>query len=365
MRQFTPASPPRRILIIVTRRLGDVLLATPLIRSLRSAWPDARLDALVFESTAGVLAGNRDIDRIIAVPERPRFWPHAKLILSLIRRHDLAVSTLTGDRPTLYAWLAGRYRAGFIEDDKGRWKHRLLSQAVMFDNLNTHTVLMNLKLADVLGVKRQYEIVIGWDSADEEKVASLLEQRTRYAVLHPYPKFNYKKWHEEGWIAVAHAFVSRGLSIVISGGNDREELGYIERLAARLPGDAVNMAGRLSLVQAAFLISRAAIYVGPDTATTHVAAALGTPTVALYGPSNPVKWGPWPRDHHQDRNPWRRLGSQRLHNVALLQGNEACVPCLREGCDRHIASYSDCLQALPAEKVIEGALSLLRGTAGR
>lgn len=318
---------------------------------------------MVFETTASVLAGNRDIDRIIAVPERPRLWPHARLILSLFRRYDVAVSTLTGDRPTLYAWLAGRHRAGFVEEDKGRWKQRLLSQRVVFDNLTTHTVLMNLKLADALDVERRYEIFIGWDSADKIRVASLLDARTRYAVLHPYPKFNYKKWCEEGWIAVARALVSQGLRIVISGGNDREEFSYVERLAARFPCATVNLTGRLSLPQAAFLISRAAIYIGPDTATTHIAAALGTSTVALYGPSNPVKWGPWPRDHREDRNPWRRLDSQRLHNVALVQGSVACVPCLQEGCDRHVASFSDCLQTLPAEKVIDAALRLLEGNA--
>ncbi len=359
MRQLTPTSSPRRILIIITRRIGDVLLATPLIRSVRSAWPNARLDALVFESTAGVLAANHDIDRIIAVPERPRFWPHARLILSLIRRYDLAVSMLTGDRPTLYAWLAGRHRIGFVEENKGRWKQSLLSHAVAFDNLNTHTVLMNLQLADALGITRHYEIVIGWSSAEQDRVGKLLDGPAPYAVLHPYPKFNYKMWHDEGWAALAESLSARDLRIVITGGPDPAESAYAQRLLERFPPATMNLAGRLTLAETACLLSRARIYIGPDTATTHLAAAMGTPTVALYGPSNPVKWGPWPRQHRSDRNPWQRLGSKRLHNVALIQGNEACVPCLQEGCDRHIGSFSDCLRNLPADKVIAAANALL------
>ena len=97
---------------------------------------------------------------------------------------------------------------------------------------------------------------------------------------------------------------------------------------------------------------------GPDTATTHMAAALGVPTVALYGPTDPVKWGPWPRGHGAT-NPGQRLGTQVAGNVCLIQGNAACAPCHKEGCERHIASYSDCLQQLPAAVVISALERLL------
>jgi heptosyltransferase-3 len=126
-----------------------------------------------------------------------------------------------------------------------------------------------------------------------------------------------------------------------------------------MPVGTVNAAGKLSLGASACLISRARIYIGPDTAMTHIAAALGTPTVALYGPTNPVKWGPWPRSQAPDANPWRRCGSQRAGNVVLLQGPGACVPCHLSGCDRHIGSYSDCLQQLPTARVIAAIEQLL------
>ena len=120
-----------------------------------------------------------------------------------------------------------------------------------------------------------------------------------------------------------------------------------------MPAGIENMAGKLSLAQNAFLISRAKFYVGPDTALTHMAAALGIPTIALFGPSNPVKWGPWPKRYAENRNPYHMTGTQRVKNVLLLQGNGHCVPCILEGCERHNASLSDCLQNLPATRVIK------------
>jgi heptosyltransferase-3 len=121
----------------------------------------------------------------------------------------------------------------------------------------------------------------------------------------------------------------------------------------------LNLAGSLTLGATAFVVSRAAVYIGPDTAITHAAAGLGVPTVALYGPTNPVKWGPWPKHHRQAANPWRRLGHQAAGRVALLQGPAACAPCHKEGCDRRVESYSDCLDQLPASTVIAAMARLL------
>jgi heptosyltransferase-3 len=126
-----------------------------------------------------------------------------------------------------------------------------------------------------------------------------------------------------------------------------------------MPGDSIDAAGKLSFGASACLVSRARIYVGPDTALTHAAAALGVPTVALYGPTNCVKWGPWPRGHSAETNPWRRVGSQRSGNVLLLQGTVACVPCHLEGCDRHVESYSDCLQEMPVQRVVDAIADVL------
>jgi len=358
-------APPRSVLVIVTRRIGDVLLATPLIRSIKQAFPDAVLDLLVFEGTHGLLAANPDVRRVISVPERPTPGEHLSLLFGLWRRYDMALSLVPGDRPTFYAFVAGRWRAGLLTDTpKERWKQHLLQRWVPFDNLNTHSVRMHLALADVLGITPHSEVAVAWRDEDARQVDVLLGTHGTQpiAVLHTHPKFNYKMWHRQGWLHVAQWLAARDFRIVLTGSADAEELAYVADLARDMPQGVINAAGKLSLAASAQLVSRARIYVGPDTALTHVAAALGVPTIALFGPSNPVKWGPWPRGHAADTNPWRRCGSQRQGNVTLLQGAGPCVPCLLEGCDRNIASYSDCLQELPARRVIRAAKELLDGS---
>ena len=347
-------TPPRTVLVVVTRRIGDVLLTTPLIRSLKEAWPNAAIDVLVFAGTEGVLVANPDIRRVITIAERPRLLQHLAQLWRIARRYDVALSAVPSDRPTLYAWLAGRWRAGLVIDErKHRWKTWLLQRWIPFDDLNTHTVLMHLALVSTLAIAPRFDVVAAWRPQDrpllEQQVPFSLVQP--YVVLHLFPKFNYKMWNSIAWIETAGWLQAQGFHIVLTGGTDSAELEYVAKIARDI-GNAINLAGKLTLSQAAYLLAHARLYVGPDTALTHIAAALGVRVVALYGPSNPVKWGPWPAGYANAANPWRRHGSQRVNNVTLIQGQSACVPCLKEGCDRHIGSYSECLQQLPSARVI-------------
>jgi len=175
-----------------------------------------------------------------------------------------------------------------------------------------------------------------------------------YAVLHPWPKFRYKRWHDDGWVEVARWLRQRGFHIVVTGGDEEDERAYCAALAKR--AEATNLAGTLPLPATAAVLAGACAYVGPDTVVTHLAAALGVPTVALFGPGDPLKWGPWPHARTSLGNPWRHLGdNQASGNVQIVQGMAFCVPCFLEGCDRHVGSVSDCLTGLPAHRVI-GAL---------
>ncbi len=356
-------TPPRSVLIIVTRRIGDVLLATPLMNTVKQAWPEAALDVLVFEGTQGAIAAHPGIRRVLTVPERPGRLAHLAFILALLRRYDVALSTQHGDRATLYAFLAGRWRAGLLNDARReRWKQRLLDRWAPFDDRNTHTVLMNLALAALAGLAPRPEVTVAWREEDAGRVETLLAQESAQplAVLHPYPKFNYKMWHRAGWLEVAGWLAARGHRIALSGGGDPAEIAYVADLARGMPPGTLNLAGQLSLGEAGCLLSRAAVFLGPDTAVTHMAAALGVPTVALYGPTDPVKWGPWPKDHAAAVNPWGRLGSQAAGRVRLVQGDAPCVPCRLEGCGRNVESYSDCLQQLPAARVIAALRELIQ-----
>lgn len=351
-------------LIICTRRIGDVLLATPVVRSIKAAYPDAAVDMLVFEGTQDVITANPDIRRIWTLAERATTGAQLRMIRSLWRQYDIALSVLGGDRPILYACVAGRYRIGTLGTyNNSWWKRKLLNVWVPFDRVGTHTVAMNLRLLESLGIEPRATPVVGWTRADEEAAERLFMgagSGQRYAVLHVSPKFAYKMWTAAGWAGLGRWLTDQGLTVVVTGGDEPAERTSCEDVTRRLPEGSVNLAGQLGLPALGYLLSRAALYVGTDTAVSHMAAAVGTPTVVLFGPSNPVKWGPWPKDFPPDSSsPWKTKGSQRQGNVWLLQGEGDCVPCLAEGCGRHVTSVSDCLQNLPVDRVIQAAEQML------
>ena len=153
-----PARP--RILVIALRRLGDVLLTTPLIRSLRRAWPEATIDALVFADTAGILDGNPDLNGVVAMPPRPTAAQSLALAARLWRSYDLAISTQSGDRPTFFAIDCRPHprRRRCEANVNGRVKRALLrSQRAI--RAGVHRVEEILRLADLLGIARVPELV--------------------------------------------------------------------------------------------------------------------------------------------------------------------------------------------------------------
>jgi len=339
-------------------------LTTPLIRSLRHAYRDARLDVVVFKGTEGCISANKDIDTIITITEGAPFREQIKTICKLFRRYDLAISTLPGDRPTFYSLIAGKSSIGFVEKEHAHsWQRVLLDNYVPFDNRETHTVTMNLSLLKLLDVRQIPEVTISWAREDEIKVDGLLPfdpSKEPYAVLHVYPMFSYKMWHRAGWADLIRWLNAKGLRVVLTGSNSPDEREYISRLCQSLPYDSINVAGALSLSGVAYLLSKASVYIGLDTAVTHMAAALGIPTIALYGPTNPVKWGPMPKNiSFPGKSPYKRKGSQMMGNVFLLQGRGDCVPCHEEGCDRNIQSLSRCLQDMPAPDVIDAVKTIM------
>jgi heptosyltransferase-3 len=352
------------ILVVCPRRVGDVLFATPVVRSLKSTYSNAAIDILVFEGTEGIVSANSDVRQVLTIPQRPRLTEHLSLYKAIWRCYDLAVSVQASDRSTLYAWASGRVSIGIlVQDKKSWWKRQLLDDWAPLDNLTMHTVSMNTRLLDLLGVTPLATPVIGWSNTDEEMIRSIFPADGKpgtYVVLHVSPKFSYKQWTVSGWVKLAQWLAARGLKIVVTAGDSEQDLAYATDLFRSFPSESINLAGKITLPALGCLLSQATLYVGTDTAVTHMAAALGVPTVALFGPSNPIKWGPWPKDWSAlSASPWKFRGSQRQGNVFLLQGEGDCVPCLHEGCDRHIESLSDCLQTLPVNRVIEAARSML------
>lgn len=359
MKKSIPLQPiPNKILVIALRHLGDVLLITPLIHSMRLAYPQAEIDVLVYHNTTAILEGNPDINRIITTHLRPKRKDYQILLPQIFRRYNWSVITQTGDRPFVYGCLAAKKRLAVVapKHQKGWWKRFFFSRWTEFDNENTHTVLQLLKLVDLLNIPRHYALIP--PQANNTPASCPLSITGDYAVIHPHPMWHFKRWTINGWIETAHYLQQLGLKVVLSGGPGTDELAYVNSIYPHLSASALNLAGKTSVAELAAIISRAKLYIGPDTGITHLAAATGIPVIALYGPTNPVKWAPWPFAYQSDNNPFDKVGDQQVNNVFLIQGKADCVPCHQEGCDNHRMSRSTCLETLSPETVKRAILQI-------
>ncbi len=341
--------PPVRphLLVIVMRRLGDVLLTTPLVRTLRRGYSQPTIDLLVFRGTEGILAGNPDVGQVLTLSQRPSKREMLALIRSLWRRYDIAIATHSGDRPTLLAYVAGRARIGFVpaRDPGAWWKRRALDVAVVSDPDN-HRITELLRLADALGLAHVSELV-----CPTGPVAAPIVPFHRYAVLHPTPMYRFRRWSDEGWRALARMLADRGLAVVVTGGPDANERAYLDRLWRDAVCPVHRLDGRLDWPQVAALIRRAAVYVGTDTSVTHLAAGTGCPTIAIYGPASPSRIGPWPVGELE--RPWAPADRiQRRGNVWVVQNSLPCLPCEQLGCEGHYESHSRCLDELSVNQVM-------------
>ncbi len=354
---------PNKVLLIATRQIGDVLL-TPLLHSIRAAWPEAIIDVLVYTSKGGMLKGNTDCNNVIESDEHPNLAGYLALLKRIFRKYDLAINTQANDRSHQYALIASKKRVGLIPDLKVQslWKRVLSNSWHLLDNVNTHTIVQNLALVESLNIEKLYEIIPPSNTQAATVLDKLLNfdwRNEKFVVIHPFPMWQYKRWTDAGWKALIEHLISNNMRIVLTGGSAHDELAYCNELASNDPKHIVSIAGKTGFENISKLLQHASAFIGPDTATTHLAAACGTPTLALYGPTNPVKWGPWPKGYAAEKSPWVMTAPyQRVNNVLLLQGLGNCVPCHEEGCNKHKNSESRCMNELPASRVIT-ALEIL------
>jgi len=128
--------PPRRALVVTLRFLGDALLSTALVHSIKRRWPECAIDVLTFSGTEGAFEGNADVAQVMAVAERASAGETMRQVLALWRRYDLAVVAQTGTRPFLFGWAAGRQRVGLVSAEPGKswWKRALLDGYAVFED---------------------------------------------------------------------------------------------------------------------------------------------------------------------------------------------------------------------------------------
>jgi heptosyltransferase-3 len=353
------------ILVVATRQIGDVLLTTPLVRAARWRWPGARIDVLGFAGTLGMLAGNPDISHTIELPARLGWKGGLAAARRLWRRYDLALVTDGGDRAHALGWIAGRRRSGIVPpgESSSGWKQRLLHHCVMAagDRGTVHTVAeKHALLAPWLPPASPVPAVTVPEPEDlPADLAAAL--RPGAVVVHAPSMWAYKQWPIAHYAETVRSLLDQGHQVVLTGsGSPRDQDCIAPLLALGQPPALLDTSGRLGFRQIVTLLHRAALYVGPDTSVSHLAAAAGIPVVAVFGPSNPMRWAPWPAQAGQPVT-WRRAaGRQTVGNVTVLQSELPCVPCGRAGCEDHRDSRADCLPHIHPERVLAEARRLLQ-----
>lgn len=336
---------PKTILIIKLKHIGDVLLATPAIHALKAAWPAARIHALVPRGTEAMLTENPDLVGVIpfvkpAGPWTRRWRGELRLVWALrALRPDLVVEMGKGDREAILGLLSGaRWRVGFDAGRRGLLgRNRLLTHRAVRTG-REHIVEGDLKLVEALGVApedRRLRLRVRPEdaaAAQDMLAAAGVGAGDPVVTVHPTSRWLFKCWRDEGVAAVMDHLGARGFRVVLTSGSERRELRKARRILGLARRPAVDLAGRLTLKQLAAVLGRACLFLGVDSAPMHMAAAMGTPVVALFGPSGEHNWRPWGDGH------------------VVVAKPLFCRPCGQDGCNG--SKRSDCLDMLTEAEVI-------------
>jgi heptosyltransferase I len=338
--------PAVKIFILKPSSLGDVVQALPLLRLLKRHLPDSQIYWWIESRLAPLLEGDPDLTGVLpfdrhgwmAKGSLTRLW--RSLLWARRQSFDWVIDLQCLARSGTFAWLVnGQLTIGLDEPREGaRGFYDVIVRRASF---HTHAVDWYLSVLPALGVP------VHWDFEwlpRRPVVAAALRHKWpvahyRWIVLQPGARWSNKRWPAESFAALAHRLLAArpDCRCAILGGQDETPLGTIISRAA--PERCLDLTGRLSLQEMVEWIRLSELMVTNDTGPMHVAAAVGTPVVALFGPTEPRRTGPY-RQLHQS-----------------LQLNLPCVPCLRSRC--HHVPTLECLHAMPVNTVLEAALQRL------
>jgi heptosyltransferase-3 len=354
----------RRVLVIKLRHHGDVLLASPVFTALKSALSAAEIDALVYAETAPMLEGHPAISRLHTIDrewKRRGAITQARAEIGLLRAlrsrgYDLVVHLTEHPRG---AWLTRLLRPRYavareLPQAHWLWRTSFTHYYRLPRATARHTVECNLDALRRLGLQPapdERRLVLVTGASDIARAAALMTQhgleKRGFIQLHPGSRWMFKCWTAEAYAGLVDRHAAEGSWIAITGAPDRREReladAILGALAAGTRSNVVDLVGQLSLRELAALTREARLFVGVDSAPMHIAAAVGTPVVALFGPSGEVEWGPW----------------QVPHRV-VASNDHPCRPCGNDGCGG--GKVSECLTTLPVERAHAAVRALLAQT---
>ncbi|MDD5677972.1 MAG: glycosyltransferase family 9 protein [Kiritimatiellae bacterium] len=337
----------RSILVIRTAYLGDVMMTLPMLKPLRQRFPDATLSFLTSAAAGPLLENNPDVDEIITYdpfwfyPSKP--CDYGAFIRSMRKRRFDLVIEARGDLREILALVAplrARYKVSYGVGGGGY----LLTHVVPYPGLK-HKVEYHLDIVRYLGCDVGKEVEWKLRLADAERAVGrrLLETagvKRPFVCVHPGGRLPLKRWGANKFAALGDRIEhDLGLGVVLLGSQDEQELAA--RVSAGMNTRQCCLAGQLNLREMAGVLAEAALFIGNDSGPMHIATAMGTPTVAIFGPSKSVETRPY-GDAHQ-----------------IVEKSFTC----RAECDESHCRNSErqaCLKSITPEDVLNAARSILR-----
>jgi heptosyltransferase III len=345
------------ILVIKLRHIGDVLLTVPVFRALKEKFPDARLNALVNAGTEDVLKNNPLVDEIIVMDRKfkslsaiARLSRELSFLRSISKRgFDMTIDLTGGDRAAVLSLTSGaRYRIG-PSPVKGFWGKKSIYTHLAEHDGKSHTVLQNLHVVSQFGIDTE-DLSVDFHPRDEDRdyIKTVLEERgvKRDAAMvhvHPTSRWLFKCGKDECMAEVVRWILDKGILVTVTSSPDKKEIekaGTILDLIGRRDG-LFDLRGRTSIHQLGALSEASRLFFGVDSAPMHIAAAVGTPVIALFGPSGAFHWGPWDNRIAKHKTmmlesgiPYsRRNGMQSFGVNTVIQRDWDCIPCGQDGCN--------------------------------
>jgi heptosyltransferase-3 len=345
----------QRILVVKLRHHGDVLLSSPVFHVLRQRAPHVEVDALVYRETADMLAGHPDIAQLHTVD---RAWKRQGFVEQM--RHESAlVRTLAARRYQMIVHLTDHWRGAWLTHllrprwsvapaRAGRlWKWSFSHRYPLPRGTPRHAVELNLDALRRVGIypeQAEKALILVPGEAACARVDALLAAASLaprgFVQLHPTSRWLFKSWTEAANAGLLQRLAADGHRVVVTGAPDAREKAIVSRIIAAAGVPVTDLSGELTLREMGALAARARLFVGVDSAPMHIAAAMGTPVVALFGPSGDQEWGPWHVEHR-----------------IVASGQHPCRPCGNDGCGG--GKVSECLTTLPVERVHAAVNELL------
>lgn len=291
-----PLADIQRLLIVKTSSLGDVIHALPVVQAIKDAAPHLALGWVVRRRCADILTGNPVIDHLYVLPDKPSLRELSQLRRELHSAHyDIALDMQGLSLSGLVTRLSGApVRLGW---DRNREANALfLTHSIVPGKAkDAHEIDLLYGFADTLGVSVSHPEFTPQPYLAAENAAKAEEWLS--ALPHPRIALNvgasraYKRWPLADWTAVAQGLTQTARSIVFVG--DKTDAETVAQITPHLGAGYLNLAGKTSLRELASVLAACDLLVSGDSGPMHLAVAVGTPTVAIFGATHPVRHGPY------------------------------------------------------------------------